>query len=230
MSSLPVKHPLAGWFKVPKATFTESSQLMGRTLEQTFEVNLSGNGFQTLPPLARLAGVLGVPSLVLASDGNLWGTTFEGGVTGDGSIFALSPTGVVVLSFSFDGANGSLPLAIVIQGTDGKIYGMATLGGTDLEGHLASGTVWALDAALPAPGPIIKAFVPSSAQAGSKIAIRGTNLTGSTAVSFNGANAKFTVLNANFIAAIVPPGTSAGPIAVTNAGGTTHSKQEFTPE
>ncbi|MGH9430824.1 MAG: choice-of-anchor tandem repeat GloVer-containing protein [Terriglobia bacterium] len=202
----------------------------GTNQEQTFEIGLSGSGFQTFPPFARLAGVLGVPSLVLASDGNLWGTTFEGGVSGDGGVFALSRKGAVPLSFSFDGANGSLPLAPVIQGADGKIYGTATRGGTDLRGHLAAGTVWALDAALPPPAPAIATVTPSSGQTASKVTIRGTHFIGTTAVSFNGTNALFTVLNVNFIIATVPPGGTTGPVTVTNAGGTATSQQEFTVE
>ncbi|MGH9454951.1 MAG: IPT/TIG domain-containing protein, partial [Terriglobia bacterium] len=202
----------------------------GTNQEEAFEIGLSGGGFQTFPPFARLAGVLGVPSLGLASDGNLWGTTFEGGVTGDGSVFALSPKGAVALSLSFDGANGSLPLAPVVQGADGKIYGTATQGGTDLQGHLAGGTVWALDDLLPAPVPALAAFSSSSGQVGSEVTIRGTHFIGTTAVSFNGANAGFAVLNIDFIIATVPPGATTGPVTVTNAGGATSSKQEFTVE
>lgn len=220
--------PISGLVEGANGNLYGILTIYGTNQEQAFEIGLSGNGFQTFPPFARLAGVLDVPSLVLASDGNLWGTTFEGGVTGDGSVFGLSPKGAVALSFSFDGANGSLPFAPVVQGADGRIYGTAMQGGTDPQGHLAAGTVWALDDLLPAPTPAIASFSPSSGQAGSKVTIRGTHFIGTTTVSVNGANARFTVLNVDFIVATVPPGASSGPVMVANAGGTATTRQEFT--
>jgi hypothetical protein len=60
------------------------------------------------------------------------------------------------------------------------------------------------------------------------VLIRGNHFIGTTAVTFNGVNATFKVLNTNFISATVPSGATSGPIAVTNAGGTTVSTGQFT--
>ena len=116
----------------------------------------------------------------------------------------------------------------MVQGDDGKIYGTATDGGTGQNGQQAVGTIWSLDAGLPAPSAAIAAFAPSSGSAGSKVTIRGNNFIGTTAVTFNGASATFKVLNANFITATVPAGATTGPVAVTNPGGTTVSSNQFT--
>jgi uncharacterized repeat protein (TIGR03803 family) len=71
-----------------------------------------------------------VDSLVQGSDGNLYGTAFEGGAHGDGSVFQLLPNGTVNLLYSFTGgADGSHPIASLIQGPDGSFYGTTVNGG-----------------------------------------------------------------------------------------------------
>jgi hypothetical protein len=60
--------------------------------------------------------------------------------------------------------------------------------------------------------------------------IQGFHFVGATAVSFNGISASFRVLNTGNILATVPEGAATGPIAVTNAGGTTDSKKNFVVE
>ncbi|MEO7716919.1 MAG: choice-of-anchor tandem repeat GloVer-containing protein [Capsulimonas sp.] len=65
--------------------------------------------------------------LVLASDGNFYGTTFQGGSTpspGFGTVFKMTPTGVVTILHSFTGgADGANPTAGVIQAHNGYLYG-----------------------------------------------------------------------------------------------------------
>jgi hypothetical protein len=73
--------------------------------------------------------VNGPPSLIQASDGNLWDVWKQDG--GPGRVIAISPVdGTVLKSFLFSGANGGAPDASVVQAGDGKLYGTATLGGT----------------------------------------------------------------------------------------------------
>jgi len=63
-------------------------------------------------------------------DGSLYGTTSYGGVFGHGSIFKLNKDGSgYVLLHSFDGTNGRSPLAGVIQGRDGFLYGTTVIDG-----------------------------------------------------------------------------------------------------
>jgi hypothetical protein len=148
---------------------------------------------------------------------------------GGGSVIAMSPEdGSVVKSLSFTGASGESPFASPVQAPDGKLFGTTTLGGTAANGQQAVGTVWTLDAGLPAPSAAIAAFSPSSGSAGAKVTIRGNNFIGTTAVTFNGVGATFKVLNLNFITATVPASATTGPIAVTNPGGTNVSSSQFT--
>ena len=194
-----------------------------------FEVRPDGTGFQTFPPFAPLEGVLDVPPLFLASDGNLWGTNFGDSTFADGSVITLNPEGVVFQSFGFNGTNGQEPDAAVIQGSDGKIYGTAIGGGTISGGRqkFADGTVWNLDAGLPLPSPSVALLNPTSGSIGSTVLINGNNFVGATSVSFNGTSASFKILNLHFISATVPAGATSGPVTVTTAGGSSTSAQAF---
>ncbi len=58
--------------------------------------------------------------------------------------------------------------------------------------------------------------------------ITGTNLTGVTAVKFNGVTATFTASTATSVTATVPTGATTGKITVTTPGGTATSATDFT--
>src|SRR5262249_40213075 len=89
----------------------------------------------------------GVPrgGLLQASDGRLYGTTSAGGALGRGSIFVMTPDGqggwTLSTLHSFNDADGSVPLAALIQGKDGKFYGT-----TFFSGPKGNGTVFSIDA------------------------------------------------------------------------------------
>lgn len=85
-------------------------------------------------------------ALVQATNGYLYGTTQQGGMHGEGSIFRITLSGSLTTLYSFcsltgptgctDGAN---PLAGLIQDTNGDFYGTTAGGGS---GAPASGTVF----------------------------------------------------------------------------------------
>jgi uncharacterized repeat protein (TIGR03803 family) len=51
-------------------------------------------------------------ALVEGSDGNLYGTTAYGGPTGGGTVFRVTTNGVLATLVSFNGTNGSHPVAV----------------------------------------------------------------------------------------------------------------------
>jgi len=71
--------------------------------------------------------------LVQATNGDLYGTTSQGGANcapnGCGTIFKISPGGTLTTLHSFDGADGQLPEAGLIQATNGDLYGTTEFGG-----------------------------------------------------------------------------------------------------
>ncbi len=66
--------------------------------------------------------------LLLASDGNFYGTTPSYGAD-NGTVFRITPTGTLTTIYRFSGlADEGNPLAALIQGSDGNLYG-TTAGG-----------------------------------------------------------------------------------------------------
>jgi hypothetical protein len=77
--------------------------------------------------------------------------------------------------------------------------------------------------------PSVTSFSPTSGSAGTQVTVTGANLTGATAVSFNGTAASvFNVDSANQLTVTAPAGGSTGPISVTTSSGTGSSSSDFT--
>ena len=92
-------------------------------------------GTATLTTLAEstpASGELFGSSLVQGSDGNFYGTAADGGVNTDshGTVFQITPAGVVTNLHNFAGPDGLFPAAGLVQGTDGNFYGTTGQGGT----------------------------------------------------------------------------------------------------
>jgi probable HAF family extracellular repeat protein/uncharacterized repeat protein (TIGR03803 family) len=92
---------------------------------------LQENGpFETLRPLTSATdGAQPYGHLTLASDGRLYGTTFSGGASQQGTLFSVTAGGAFSRVFSFPSPQfscsnvGGGPLGGVIEGADGNLYG-----------------------------------------------------------------------------------------------------------
>ena len=70
-------------------------------------------------------------NLLLATDGNFYGTSYHGG-SASGTVFSLTSSGKVTLLYSFQGGtDGNGPNALV-RGRDGNFYGTTFEGGVNL--------------------------------------------------------------------------------------------------
>jgi uncharacterized repeat protein (TIGR03803 family) len=69
--------------------------------------------------------------LIQGGDGNFYGTTYQGGTSGDGAVFKVTPSGTETILYSFVGgsSDGANPEAGLTQGSDGNLYGNTYLGG-----------------------------------------------------------------------------------------------------
>ena len=100
-------------------------------------LSLSASASSTLTTLVVFNGTNGAKpssSLLAAKDGNIYGTTFAGGVNDLGTVFKLSPEGRLTVVASFDGFNGKSPCGELVEGTDGSLYGTALEGGKGAAG------------------------------------------------------------------------------------------------
>jgi uncharacterized repeat protein (TIGR03803 family) len=69
--------------------------------------------------------------LVQATNGDLYGTTDNGGANGHGTVFKIIPSGTLTTLHSFNGADGENPQAGLIQAPNGDLYGTTDNGGAN---------------------------------------------------------------------------------------------------
>jgi len=148
--------------------------------------------------------------LVQGTDGNFYGTTYgypSSGPANVGTIFKITPKGILTTLFTLGGAHGNQPAGGLLQSTNGTFYG-TTLGG----GSGNNGTVFSLSTGL---GPFVKTQ-PASAREGAKIVIFGQGFDHSSVVKFGGVQAtNVKVSGSTYLFATVPASALTGPVAVT---------------
>jgi uncharacterized repeat protein (TIGR03803 family) len=144
----------------PQATLTEAGGFLYGTTSAggagkfgtVFRIALVGHAFTTLHAFgggvrakpANDDGAVPTGRLLVASDGNLYGTTSLGGANaaidpnGDGTIFRVTPAGgyAVVHTFGASVDDSARPYAGLVQGLDGNLYGAARNGAYQSEGTL----------------------------------------------------------------------------------------------
>jgi uncharacterized repeat protein (TIGR03803 family) len=160
--------------------------------------------------------------IILGSDGNFYGTTASGG-SNYGTIFQMTPAGVLTTLHSFDFTDGGGVGTTLTQDTSGAFYGTSNQGGNIPSS--TNGTLFRLGMRL---APFVET-VPTAGLAGSAVKILGTNLTDATSVSFNGTPATFTVVSASEITTTVPSGATQGLVTVMAGATTLLSNVPFTP-
>jgi uncharacterized repeat protein (TIGR03803 family) len=95
-----------------------------------FEVGSVPGGFRALYSFSGNDGAYPIAGLTLATDGNFYGTVYQGGTYGYGAIFKTTATGNFTQLYSFSGGiDGAYPYAGLMQASDGNLYGVALQGG-----------------------------------------------------------------------------------------------------
>jgi len=233
--------PLAGLVQAADGDFYgttlgggNSSCLGGYGCGTVFKITPAGK-LTTLHGFVLADGAYPYSGLVQGTDGNFYGTTYEGGAntcsTGIcGTVFSMKPQGSLSTLHSFDSTDGAAPIGGLMQATSGIFYGTTYAGGF-FKGtcygeslYDGCGTVYSIDMGL---GPFISFSPHSYGKKGQTEGILGQGLTGSTSVSFNGAPATFTVVSDTYIKATVPAGATTGYVTVTTPSGTLTSNVPF---
>jgi uncharacterized repeat protein (TIGR03803 family) len=97
--------------------------------------------FTAMPGLPGNAGADGGGPVALTQgdDGNFYGATTRGGASSDvpyggGTVFKITPAGVLTTLHSFTMSEGYSPGGALIQASDGNFYGVTTEGGSGFNG------------------------------------------------------------------------------------------------
>ncbi len=87
-------------------------------------------------------GATPAANLLLASDGNFYGTTSFGGNQENGTLFTLTQSGELTTLYSFGGTlgDGASPAGALLEGSDGFLYGTTLYGGAYGNGAVFKGT------------------------------------------------------------------------------------------
>jgi uncharacterized repeat protein (TIGR03803 family) len=123
-----------------------------------FRLRFDGSGFAVLHVFTNIVapsgstvavnedGATPVAALLDGEDGLLYGVASVGGAHGVGTVFSMTPDGTVFTTLhDFETNNGSQPSATPTLGTDGKLYGTTSAGGTNSTGTATSfGTIWSM--------------------------------------------------------------------------------------
>jgi uncharacterized repeat protein (TIGR03803 family) len=159
---------------------------------------------------------------VVSASGDFYGTTEGGGANNYGTVFKITPSGSLTTLYSFCSlvpcGDGAIPIAGLVQATDGDLYGAPEEGGAN-----GDGTIFRLSVGL---GPFVETQ-PTSGTVGAAVKILGTNLTGATSVTFDGTAAVFKVVSKSLITTSVPAGATTGKVEVKTPRGPLKSNVVF---
>jgi uncharacterized repeat protein (TIGR03803 family) len=115
-----------------------------------FEVAAGSGTITTLASFNGTDGANPYGTLVMDSSGNLYGTTFYGGASSDGTVFEVAAgSGTITTLASFNGTDGADPEAGLVMDSSGNLYGMTYRGGASGDGTVfevaaGSGTITTL--------------------------------------------------------------------------------------
>lgn len=180
-----------------------------------------------------LLGMLGLPGWVLASPGCQYLNGQSGTLAAGQSVVLLSNSQPVnqgdQVTLTSSGPVLYVGSFIQMNDSGGTVSGTEAGSGPSADGveNLSSGSItYSLTCTSAAPG--VSSVSPWSATRGQTVTITGSGFYGTSAVSFGGTPATFTVNNGSSITATVPDGSGTVPITVvTDAGTATNASFTF---
>ena len=192
--------------------------------------------FSSLTNGVNSDGANPIGGLIQTGGGNLYGTTLAGGTNGNGTIFQITPSGMLTTFYTFSPLNsnginsdGAYPYAGLLQASDGSLYGTTVNGGAN-----GYGDVFRLHGVYPAPK--LSSLSPSSKDAGAPaftLSVKGSNFQSFSTIDWNGSPLATTYVSSTQLKASVPASliVNAGAATVsvvTAAGGGTSNTKPFT--
>lgn len=139
-----------GYFPTALPSLASDGWVYGSTQEggdhgfgSLFRLKADGTYFETIYHFDGQSGASPSSSLLVGSDGMIYGTATYKGEFNNGTIFKIDPSNSafsLLHTFSIVGELGALPQAGLIEGSDGKLYGATQSGG-----NTGAGTIFRLD-------------------------------------------------------------------------------------
>jgi uncharacterized repeat protein (TIGR03803 family) len=194
-------------------------------------------------------------TLMLASDGNLYGTTFGGGGWGYGTVFryVLDAATPIVAIDAFSPAGGPVGTSVAINGTGFTGASRLTIGDGTTAMPIAFSVVSDSQITTQIPpaaqssafgvttprgttyspqtfylAPTVDRITPTSGRVGTPVTVLGSHFENLQSITLGGTPVtRWNYVNATSISLIVPARAKTGPIVLTNAGGSGAS-QTFT--
>jgi len=177
-----------------------------------FELTLPSDGFGAVYSFDGTAGYNPSAGLLAASDGNFYGTTYNGGADGLGQLFAWETGGSYIAYVDFTGNggidSGANPNTALMEDTNGQLYGLTPAGGANGDGVFYTFTP---------PNPVTHISLCCNwwIVLDQPVTIIGQNLNQVFTVSFGSVNAQFQPGSNTYLTAYVPSAAIDSPITVT---------------
>jgi uncharacterized repeat protein (TIGR03803 family) len=125
-------HPYSGLVQAPDGdfygvTWAGGNDNCGVGCGTVYKITPAGK-LTTLHVFDKTDGWAPYGALTQGTDGNFYGTTYQGGTYDSGTVFKITSSGTLTTLYSFDCGetkcpDGGYPYAGVVQGTDGNFYG-----------------------------------------------------------------------------------------------------------
>jgi uncharacterized repeat protein (TIGR03803 family) len=128
--------PVGGLARDASGNLFGTTEYAGSANDGTlFEIASGSDVVTTLVTFNGTNGSLPVGRLTFDASGNLYGTTYEGGAGGVGTVFEMAESSnALTILASFNATNGGFPWAGVTMDASGNLYGTTLNGGSDSDG------------------------------------------------------------------------------------------------
>jgi uncharacterized repeat protein (TIGR03803 family) len=210
----------AGLIRAKDGNFYSTTGAGGSSYGTVFKMTPDG-AVSTIYSFSGPDGSDPLGPLVQGTDGNLYGTTYEGGAYGYGTIFKITTTGTLTVLHNFNYTDGAASESGLVQPPNGQFYGFTYQGG-----QYGDGTVYTITTGGPTANLSPGSLSFGNQQVGSSSAVETVTLTNAGNATLNVTSVS---VNANFFELASTPTSCPYTGGTVAAGATCTIDVTFTP-